>query len=1278
LTAKRLGKRFLKISGIILGSMIILLTAFHFWIVRHAEDILQNLVTSKSNGTLKLEVKNFRFNWFSKKMELDNAVFYTTDSSTAGTTYRFAVKKIKLKVKALLPIIFEKKVMISDLDLKDPDITVTRLRNSTDTARGTKVSIPGEMGRIYNSIQDALQVLKVKKFEIENAKFTLVNKIDPDQLPVTISHIDFHIDNLKIDTSELTGKEKILFSDNVVLKARDQDILFPDGRHRISFRKFRVNIEKKIVEFDSCTIAAIKTDSSDAAFSVYFDALLLTNIDFDTLYRSEVIKADSVYCINPKFKLDIQLGKKTGPRKPPPKLDQIIRQLTGDLALNFVVVNNASFDINTVRDGNPSSFTSEGNNFEMQGLSVDNDAARPLKVKKFALSIRNYENFLRDSTYEMRFDSVMFNDNQILLNSFSFRQFYRGKTVNSFSVPRFLLTGLSWDDLLFEQKLTAQQATLYDPTIDYIETGVNPAAKKDKNIFDALSRINNVIMLEDLHITNGNIKLQLAGDVEMKLDHATFSVESRALLGSDQLSEIRRSVNHLDFKKGTFRIKDLNVQLDNIFYTGNDSRLKAGTVHVSNNARTIDAKATGVTMDEIFINEKTGDISIGAANWDQADIHVMEFRSKSNKSGNSFINLTDINGKDTRLEISFSNKKTFAYLNRVSAAAFLMKPGENPIISGLRMEGKDLLISDSVSRTSVTRFTLNDLENAHLENTRYHRYAGADSVNMLFPRINFVPNIQSAIDGKITTADMSIVKPVLNIHLAEKTGTADRNNLHLPKISINKLFIDQPLVNFSGPGAKGNTQLIWNGNLNSTNSILLQDITSEADQLRVRQLDMSLDNFQYRQPGGKGFETGKGEIKARLNNMEFRQAAAEPPQWNVLVSSFEGKDFLFDSLGKKAGRFAIASLAIKDMEINSFSVSDLKKMIGDNKRFQVQRFTGEYSNQANLFKWFNAGYDRRQKVFSLDSFSYRPVMDKDSFVATHPYQTDYIQLKTGAMKAGPFDIDLYLKDSIIKAGQVRVDDLRFTDFRDNRPPFATGFIKPLMVTRLKSIPIKISIDSLYFENANAVYTELNPKTNQAGAIPVTRMTLRMFPVRNYDLSPTDSLRIQVNGYLMDSIWIRLRLRESYHDSLSGFLMTARIKPTDLRLLNPAIGPLASVQLKSGYLDTLSMRVAGNEYLAYGQMEMLYHDLKVQLLKKGEAKKAGFLSFLLNTLIKNQNRKRSTQVFFIRNRERSALNYLVKILLNGVNSTVGAKSNRKILRKYKKELRQRNLPPVDYD
>ena len=180
------------------------------------------------------------------------------------------------------------------------------------------------MGKVYNSIQDALKVLQVNHFQIDDGNFSLINKVQPGQLPLHISNIHFHIDNLQVDTARLTGQEKLLFSDNVVLRSNDQDIVFPDGRHRLSFSSFRINLRNKIVEFDSCTIAATRTDSSASSFRVFFDTLKLTHIDFDTLYRSEVIKADSVYCLNPNFNLEVDAGKKKGPKKPIPKLEKIV------------------------------------------------------------------------------------------------------------------------------------------------------------------------------------------------------------------------------------------------------------------------------------------------------------------------------------------------------------------------------------------------------------------------------------------------------------------------------------------------------------------------------------------------------------------------------------------------------------------------------------------------------------------------------------------------------------------------------------------------------------------------------------------------------------------------------------------------------------------------------------------------------------------------------------------------------------------------------------------
>lgn len=1281
--SKRIGKKILRIGAIVLGSLVVLLTAFHFWVVHHAEELIQDLVASRSNGHIRLEVRNFKFNWFSKKMELEDAVFVNTDSATTGTSNRFAIERMKIRVTAVWPIIFDKKVLIDHLELVKPDILVTRLRGNTDSGKkdSTDVSLPQEMGKIYKSIQDAIDVLQVKKFELTDATFTLVNRMHPDEQPIRIGHIDFNIDNLRVDTTRWTGKEKILFSDNISLKSRNQDILFPDKRHRLSYRNFRINIQKQLVEFDSCTIAALKTDSSSTSFSIYCDRLQMTNIDFDTLYRAQVIKADSVYCINPRFELDVNLDKRKAARKKAPQLEQIIKQLTGDLQLNYVVVNNASFAISTLRNDRPSSFTSAGNNFEMQGLRIDNDAERPLKVDKFAMAIRNYENFLRDSTYEMQFDSILFNDNRILLHDFSFRQLDRGKTINHFKVPRFELTGLSWDDLLFEQKLTAREAILFNPVIDYTEAPRKSGGKKQRIIFDALADINQVIMLDNLSIENGDIRIRLNGGTDMHLEHATLSVESRALLGSSQLSGIRRSVNYLDFSKGFLRVNDVTLQLKDISYTGNNSQLEAEQAVLDNDAHTLQGTANGISANEIFINENTGDISIGKVSWANAGITLNNRKAGApGQKGAAFVSITDINGGNTKLMIQDSSTTISANLDHIRADAFLLKPGQRPIVSGLVAAGSQFHYQRGFFALAIPSFDIADKQRANVNDVLITRENAGNAMRIGIKDAFFVPDIQAAIAGSFLADDMTVHSPELVIRQSgiQPAGVSGGDGLHLPLFRSNKIVITQPLLRLSSHDLEDSSLLFWNGLADAANTIVVSDVQGQDSALHAGQVYLSLNHFTYRGANGKAFDAGKGEVTALLNDISLRQPRGASLIWDASLASLDGRNFMIDSMGKNAGNLDIRTVALKDLRLESGSVKNLRAVLALNSRFRLQQVTGSYADSINHFEWYNAGYDKNTKQLTLDSFSYRPAPDRETYIRQHPYQEDYITIRTGAVMLGSFDVERYLEDSVVRVQQLLVKQAELQDFRDNRKPFREGVIKPLTVNRVRAIPFRLAVDSVLFEDARVLYSEINPKNGLTGTLPVRHLSLGAFNVRNTETGDDDSLYLRASGVLMDSLHFRLSLRESYADSLAGFLLTAKMDGTDARQLNPVLVPLAAARIRSGWLDSLQMRVSGNEYRAMGEMQLLYRDLRIDLFRRGTVRKAGFLSFLANTLIKNKNTRRAGTVFFVRDRERSSLNYLIKILMSGVKSSTGVKTNRKAIRAYKKEWQHRNLPAYHYD
>jgi hypothetical protein len=1286
LGAKRPLRKFLKILGIVLGTIIVILVGFHFWFMAHAKQLLERMVESKSNGKVKMKVGKLRFGYFSNIMELDNAVFYNTDTIHQNTSYRFSVHKIKLEVEAMWPVIFKQQFLIDSLTLVEPDIRVTRLKASDkkDAKDSVDVSIPGEMGKVYNSIRDALKVLKVTRFRIVNGTFTLVNKIKPGQLPMTIGHLNFRIDNFQVDTSNLSARDKILFSDNITLSSDHQNIIFPDGRHRLSFSSFNIDLQKKLVTFDSCTIAATRSDSSTSSFNVFMDALYLTNIDFDTLYRSEVIKADSVYCVNPTFTLQVDVGKKKEGNSPAPKLEDIIKQLTGDLQLGRVVVSNADFNIKTIRDGNPSSFTFTQNNFEMEGLDIDQEAPKSIKVKSFAMAIRNYENFIKDSSYSIQFDSILLKDDRITLSNFVFNKLKNGRILNTFSMPQFNLQGLSWDDLVFEKKLKAEQAIMFNPRISYTVTDTKKRGRQ--NIFQSLGAVNDYMDLQYLDVIDGSIDLKLKDDLQIRLDSATIAIKSHSLLTSTKLAGIKNSLTRLYFKKGSIHAGNLAIELNNIRYIGNTGQFEAGFIGVSNDQENMKISLQNASVERMQVDEQSSTIYASGVTWQKGDIKISSGGAGATAAKKPvFIELHNVHGLNTSIDGKFGGKQIATKINHLSFSELIKNTGSKLKLTSLNLSGEQLQVKDSSEDLSVTGFDIADNQRSAFRQIAYKTNREKIEADIAIPSLVLTPHIQPLLDGKVSIDDVSMEKPVIQLHLVSTKSNHTENNFSYPAIDINKLELTQPSIHFTQVQDSGSFSLSWLGNKQASDFLSITGFNvakGSALNATLKNIRLSLSGFAFNDIKGKRFNTGEGKIDAQVRNLELMLENNLPAEWQAVVTSFDAKNFRLDSMDKKNGSLVMNSAVVTELNISSQAVINLQKLAGSNPIFQLKNVTGNFSDADKELRWYNAGFNRQRNNFSIDSFSYSPAISKDSFLTRQAYQADYLNLKTGAIQIGPIDIDRFISDDKLNAGTMIVHDAFLTDYKDKRLPMRKDFIKPLPSTLIKNLPLKLSMDTLVLDNANIEYTELNPKTNVATLIPVRRLNAKISNIRNYDISSTDSLRIRAEAYLLDTVWLRLRVKESYTDSLNGFLMTLRLKPTDMRLLNPILIPTSNVKIRSGFIDTVNLRAIGREYLSHGEMQMFYHDLKVRILKAGDTTSksgSGLLNFIVNAfVIKNKNTSRTGQAFFIRDRQRSAINYLLRIAMSGVTSSVGAKSNRKVLKQYSKEIRERKLPPIDLD
>ena len=133
------------------------------------------------------------------------------------------------------------------------------------------------------------------------------------------------------------------------------------------------------------------------------------------------------------------------------------------------------------------------------------------------------------------------------------------------------------------------------------------------------------------------------------------------------------------------------------------------------------------------------------------------------------------------------------------------------------------------------------------------------------------------------------------------------------------------------------------------------------------------------------------------------------------------------------------------------------------------------------------------------------------------------------------------------------------------------------------------------------------------------------------------------------------------DNDGAFNYSGTLGGSDARLFNELLEPLALAKVESGRIEKLSFSVKANRFGSTADVQMLYTDLSVNLLKKDGSvlKKRGFLSFLANTfVVKNSNPRKKGEaplranVRYEHAQDRSFFNLMWKSIFTGIKDNLG--------------------------
>lgn len=1284
MAVKPLVRKLLKISGIVMGILLALLVVAYVWFVHHAESIIRDIVHLKTNGTVELSLKSITYSFKDRRLNLKEAVIYNTDSVATKTAYQVTVRNLSLRLHKLTPLLLHRELVIDSIVIKDPDIRVMK----SDMQEKKHGSLSHEVGDLYHSIQKALSLFSVGHFRIENGRFSLDNRAREDWVPVTISNINFRINNIKVGNAQ-KDSTGFYFSEDIIFNTDHQEITFPDGRYRMAFSNFRINVKDRLLALDSCTILSTGWRGKNIGLHLFFDKLKFSNIDFPALYTSGMIKADSMYAINPVLDLQVIVDSARKKNAPPVHMDTLLRHLGINTHLKYIGVKNISTSVVTVQDGRSAEFSTREDDFEMRDLVIDRTAPQPVSVGRFDMAIRGYSSLNKDSTYRFKFDSIRIVNSSILLNNFSITSLPNASIQRHHQLPLFELDSLSWEELIFNRHIKAKQAVLYQPEIHYVKgKGVQPGKKL--SLFPLLDSLDKVMSLERIRVIDGQLSYVPNPNTRLLLEQVSLTVSTNQLLAARSSSMIGDAVDTLHFETGSIKTKKLQVAISNGSFRGNGTQLTAAEANIYDVTGKMMIKAKGLQMAGLSFADSSDLIGIERASWKEATVTIHEQPKHPAPAGAAPLSfhIQQVQGRNTHLSVTGPHSTINTFINSLTIRE-ARKENDQPLsLTGVAIDGRYLQYTGANLVLNTGSFALAEKAPSHLSNVRFTKYTAHDSITAAIPEVRLVPDLAAIMEGNLQADQVTLKEPTLLVKLSgrKKGQSGEAASGHpatkkpFPLMHIKKLTVEHPTLHVEQQNDKHTLRLTWDRGIQlANNQWVFTNIRHDGKEpLTIEKASMSGTAVSFAQHSDKTMLLKPQSIQLVLNKTRLALGKHHGTPWSTIVERFAFRDMEIDGIGKDSGRLNLKALTVEQLVLQANQHH--QEWLDHSPNFSLRDFSGDLTTTKNYFRWKQLSYHHHQRLLSLDSFTYTPMAGRDAYIAAHPYQTDYIQLHSGRINIHRPDLKRYFKDTLIHIGALAVFEPSISVYRDKRPPREPNVIRPLPVDMIKRLPFKLAVDSVLVHKGVVRYEEHSEKTNKSGVISITRLQALLSNIKSRDLHSTDSLKLQADAYMMDSIHVNLRLHESYTDSLAAFLMTTRVGPANLMILNKVVEPLASVKIRSGHLDTLTLRAIGREYLSYGEMHMLYRRLNVEILQEGDVQKKNFvtkmITIIANTfVIKSRNQRKTGIIYFERLRDRSIFNYMIKMLLSGAGSSVSAKSNKKYLKHYKRELRKQELPPI---
>ncbi|MFY0598580.1 MAG: hypothetical protein JXR03_02835 [Cyclobacteriaceae bacterium] len=381
-----------------------------------------------------------------------------------------------------------------------------------------------------------------------------------------------------------------------------------------------------------------------------------------------------------------------------------------------------------------------------------------------------------------------------------------------------------------------------------------------------------------------------------------------------------------------------------------------------------------------------------------------------------------------------------------------------------------------------------------------------------------------------------------------------------------------------------------------------------------------------------------------------------------------------DTINFKSIDFSVNNLSL-DSSSTLLTISENLK----NCQFSMDDFFITTPDSLYQLKTSKVGYSGTENKILLESVELNPIYSKDAFQSQITYQKDWLSMTIDSIQLKGINIRKLLTDDYLEFNSVVLSKLHLDTHKDKRLPLPPENEKPLPQELISKVPIRFYVKNIGIDSAYISHSEFSPTGTLPGLIFFQNMNAEISNISNDHerLEENRVMTLHTTGTMMNTGQYEVDVDFDLMDTTQFFYFEGELNGMDLRELNELLENTAFVQIKDGFNRRVTFQFEANHDYAIGDMKFYYNDLKIRVLKPNdEAHKrhaASIKSFFANTFVVNKKNPhflfvRQGDIFHHRDLNKAIFNYWSKALLSGVVSSIGAKNNKKEIKKLNEELK----------